>query len=89
MSLVLRPVISAEDEDYNQPSEKRSTILRRLQTALAADVDRHHWAACILCDIDVLKNMAKIAETSVIGYHHSVMDMPGLSLHGCKHPRAS
>ncbi|KAH8802533.1 hypothetical protein F5884DRAFT_887171 [Xylogone sp. PMI_703] len=63
-----------EDEDYNQPSQERIAVLKRLDTALGSDVSAHLWAACHICDIEKLRQLAGIAETEP-NYIFSITDL--------------
>jgi len=47
-------------EDYNVPSKERRALLLRLKISLEAElVPAHFWAACQVCDINMLKNFIK------------------------------
>jgi hypothetical protein len=49
------------EEDVNQPTQERLSLLGRLQTAIG-DCPPHFWAACHLCDLDALDRMVRQAE---------------------------
>ena len=50
-----------QPEDCNLPSQERLSLLERLQVALG-DVTPHFWAACHLCDLQMLGLLAQTAE---------------------------
>jgi hypothetical protein len=50
-----------QPEDCNLPSQERRSLLERLQVALG-DVTPHFWAACNLCDLQMLEVLAQQAE---------------------------
>jgi hypothetical protein len=52
---------AVQPEDCNLPSQERRCLLERLQVALG-DVSPHFWAACNLCDLQMLEVLAQQAE---------------------------
>ncbi len=55
-------IVAIPDEDYNEPSVERQEILNRLHEALG-EVPKHFWAACHVCDVQRLCQLAEVAVT--------------------------
>ncbi len=62
-------MIIMEEEDFNQPSPERVDLLKRLHEKLSEQgVPLHFWAACQICDLGALAELAENKLLSVVIY---------------------
>ena len=53
-------------EAFNQPSQERIDLLKRLQEKMGS-VTPHFWAACHICDIGALEHLLELEEFALLG----------------------
>jgi hypothetical protein len=61
-------------EDFNQPSPERIDLLKRLDEAFG-NVTPHFWAACQICDLNMLACFLQEKEIFVQSFSSQVSQM--------------
>jgi hypothetical protein len=70
------------EEDYNVPSTRRVDLLLKLHKHLKAQaVPAYFWAACQICDMEMLEEFIKTRSMDVL--QTSFMTGPSM-IHACK-----